>query len=387
MSDYYTSILILSWLSLLTLCILVWENNRINKKDKKIFYLTYILIAVSALAEWTGLKLCGKANVSAGLLRTVKMFDYILTPMAGGAIIGQIRIRNRWYKFLAGTLCFNAIFQFISLFTGWMVKVDDSHNYSHGPLYFVYVIVYLIIIAIVIIEFIIYGMKFSKHNRKSLYAILILMITGIGIQEVLGGEHRTAYLTLMISATMIFIHYVEYSQLLSDERLKEQQIAITTDALTGVKSRYAYSQTMKKYMNKGQMPEDFAVFLIDINGLKTVNDKLSHEAGDELICGAAECILDTVGSYGETFRIGGDEFVVFTSMVRGEAERAIKELYAATSEWTGKKAKSLSVSAGFALLSEHEGLSLEELTKEADLEMYVAKSNYYRKNGIDKRKM
>ena len=57
MSDYYTSILILSWLSLLTLCILVWENNRINRKDKKIFYLTYFLIAVSAFSEWTGLTL------------------------------------------------------------------------------------------------------------------------------------------------------------------------------------------------------------------------------------------------------------------------------------------------------------------------------------------
>ena len=387
MSDYYTSILILSWLSLLTLCILVWENNRINRKDKKIFYLTYFLIAVSALSEWTGLKLCGNENVPEELLRSVKMFDYILTPMAGGAIIGQIKIRNRWHKFLAGTICFNTLFQFVSVFTGWMVKVDDNNNYSHGSLYFVYVIIYLIIIAVVIIEFIIYGLKFSKHNRISLYSILVLMITGIGIQEVLGGEHRTAYITLTICAAMIFIHYAEYTQLMSDERLKEQQIAITTDALTGVKSRYAYSQTMKNYMAKGEMPEDFAVFLIDINGLKDVNDKLSHEAGDELICGAANCILETVGSYGETFRIGGDEFVVFTSMVRGEAERAIKELYAVASEWTGRKAKTLSVSAGFALLSEHEGLSPEELTKEADLEMYVEKTNYYREIGVDRRKM
>ena len=384
MSDYYTSILILSWLALLTLCILVWENNRIRKSDKWIFYLTYALIAVSSLAEWMGLKLSGNEDIPGEFLRFVKMLDYILTPLAGGAIIGQIKIRNRWHKSLAVIICINTVFQIVSAFTGWMVKLDDSNNYSHGSLYFIYVIMYVMILSIVIIEFIIYGRNFSKHNRKSLYAIMMLMLTGIGIQEVLGGEHRTAYFTLTLAAAMIFIHYCECCQLQQDERIKEQQIAITTDPLTNVMSRYAYSHTMKKYYDAGSVPDDFAIFLIDINGLKQVNDNLSHEAGDELICGAADCIVKSFNEKDKVFRIGGDEFVVFTHMNRQEAELANEKLIKRTSEWKGKKVDSLSVSSGFALAGEHPGLMPEELTREADAEMYIAKTAYYRQKGIDR---
>lgn len=384
MSDYYTSIIILSWMSLFTLCILVWENNRIQKSDKWIFYLTYALIALSALAEWTGLKLCGKEDVPRGVIRFVKMADYILTPLAGGAIIEQIKIRNIWHKILAGVICLNVVFQIISAFTGWMVKVDEHNNYTHGPLYMVYVVMYVIILLIVIIEFIIYGKSFSKSNRLSLRAILLLLFTGIGIQEVFGGEHRTAYLTLTMAATMIFIHYAEYSQLKSDERIKEQQVAITTDSLTGVLSRYAYSHTMMEYNGKGRLPEDFAVFLIDINGLKHVNDTMSHSAGDELIRGAAKCIQETFDELDKIFRIGGDEFVVFTKMNRSEAEQALNRLSETTSAWKGNKVKKLSVSAGFALSSEHAGMLPEELTREADREMYIAKSAYYLKYGIER---
>ena len=50
MFDYYSSIILISWMSLGVLSILVWENNRIRKSDKKIFYISYLLIALSALA-------------------------------------------------------------------------------------------------------------------------------------------------------------------------------------------------------------------------------------------------------------------------------------------------------------------------------------------------
>ena len=51
MFDYYSSIILISWMSLLVLGILVWENNRIKESDKKIFYISYLLIGLSALAE------------------------------------------------------------------------------------------------------------------------------------------------------------------------------------------------------------------------------------------------------------------------------------------------------------------------------------------------
>lgn len=172
--------------------------------------------------------------------------------------------------------------------------------------------------------------------------------------------------------------YYTMQQVKMDEKLNEQSVKISIDPLTGVFSRFAYNDMMESYNN--QAPEDFVAFLIDINGLKVVNDTLGHEAGDELICGAADCIMKAVGNKGRTFRIGGDEFVVFGTMKKEQADETLLEMNRIITSWSGEKVKSLSVSAGYALASEFTGYSIEDLTKEADKAMYEQKKEFYRRN-------
>ncbi len=385
MFDYYSSIILLSWMSLGVLSILVWENNRIRKSDKKIFYISYLLIALSALAELIGLKINGNMNVPKQVIILVKSMDYILTPLAGGAIVGQLRIKNKISKILYGILGLNTAFQIVSVFTGWMTSIDANHYYSHGPLYIFYMVEYFSILVIVIIQFVLYGLKFKKHNRFSLYGVLVLVIAGIGIQELLGADFRTAYITLSLSAILLFIHYSEYSQLRSDERIQAQSVLITTDSLTGAKSRYAYSQKLNEYNAMPKLPDDLTVFLVDINGLKRTNDTLGHDAGDELIRGSAECIEKVFDNYGSVYRIGGDEFVVFAKMNRAQAETMIPKLNEKAAAWKGREVKSISLSSGFAIASEFPELNCEQLAAKADEEMYKAKEEYYRVNGLKRR--
>lgn len=385
MISYYTSIILLSWLALGVLSILIRENDRLSKSDKRLLYLTYALIAISALAEWCGVQLDGRTDVPKWILVFVKTADYILTPLAGGALVVQMRIENRWRNAMLGILAANAVLQAVSAFTGWMVVVDEAHHYSHGPLYGLYMGLCLAIIAIVIIEFILYGRSFRRQNRLSLYAIMLLVVIGIAIQEALPGDNRTSYISLALGAALMFIHYSEYSQLAMDDTVSEQQAQIDTDVLTGLFSRNAYSRTLKKLDSAGPLPKDLAAFTIDINGLKTVNDSLDHEAGDELIRGAAACIVNAFGTGRSCYRTGGDEFVVLTPMSREEAGDAIKALDQETRRWRGDKVKSLSVSAGFALSQDFDELTSEALVRESDKAMYKAKAAYYRKAGRDRR--
>lgn len=386
MLSYYSTIIMLSWMTLAVLCILVWENDRINPKNKRIFYLTYALIALSALSEWIGIQITGNENIPRWVMIFVKTADHILTPMAGGAMVGQMKTRTRYYRSLLHLLGVNAVFQIIGAFFGWVVRVDEHNVYSHGSLYFVYIIVYLTVILFIISGFIAYGKTFRKQNRRSLYAIILLVITGIAMQEALGGEHRTVYISLTLGAAMMFIHYSEFSQLRLEDRLSEQYIQISTDALTGALSRYAYTEALNGYASAGNIPDDLAIFLVDINGLKTVNDTLGHEAGDELIRGAAKCVEKTIGKNGKTYRIGGDEFVVITNIDSEHADAAVKELDKAVRQWSGKKVKKLSVSSGYAVARDCPGCTPEELAKKADEAMYTNKTAYYRENGIERRK-
>ena len=159
------------------------------------------------------------------------------------------------------------------------------------------------------------------------------------------------------------------------DKLYEQSVKISVDPLTGVYSRFAYNEYIANHKNTPT--NNFVVFLIDINGLKVVNDTLGHEAGDELICGAAACITSTFKDKGNTYRIGGDEFVVFCHMNKDEVESTINNLNNTINNWSGTRVDNLSISFGFAHYDDYPNLTIEELTKEADKEMYLMKKHYY----------
>lgn len=381
--DYYTSIIIMILLALGVLSVLIYENNRISQSIKQLFMATNILIALAAIAECVGVHISGNENLPKGLLAAVKAVDYTLTPMTGGALLALMQKQNTKNRMIRGLFIGNTVIQIVSAFNGWMVLIDDQHRYTHGPLYPLYMAFYSLVIIILAVKMISYGKSFRKHNRKSLYAIMIFIFIGIGVQEVLGQEFRVSYLALTFGVIFLFIHYSEFSQLQLDDKISEQQVKISNDALTGVLSRFAYVDAIHAYASC--IPTDFAAFLLDINGLKAANDSMGHEAGDELICGAAQCIEKSVGKNGQTFRIGGDEFVVFTTMTKEQADASLIDLKNLTSAWSGKKIRNLSVSAGYALAKDFEGLSIEELVKEADKAMYEQKKEYYRLNGHNRR--
>lgn len=383
---YYTAIITMVWMSLVVLCVLIRESHRISKSDKRLMYLTYTLIALSALSEWAGIQLHGRGDLPRWMLLSVKCADYILSPMAGGALVAQMRLRNGWLKVLMGILVANTMFQLIGTRFGWVVALDEQGYYSHGPLYVVYLGICFAILSLIVIEFVVYGRAFRRQNRISLYAVMLFVVTGIVMQEALPFDVRTSYLALTMGAALMYIHFSDFSFQLMDDHLTAQQIEIDTDALTGVFSRHAYSRALKSLKIAGALPEDFAAVTIDINGLKQVNDTLGHEAGDELIIGAARCIERALDHFAVCYRTGGDEFVVLGRFIGEEAEMILNRIRRETARWQGESGARLSLSAGYALAADYPDLGAEKLVREADLKMYAAKADYYRNHNVDRRR-
>lgn len=384
MIKYYTSVTIIILLALAVFSILISENNRMPWTKKSVFLTTNLLIALAAVVEYAGVRISGNTSFSKDVLITVKAADYILTPMTGGALIFLMKNSPERDRIIEGLFIGNMLVQIASACFGWMVVVDDQNNYTHGPLYPLYMAFYLLILVILTVEMLSYGKNFKKRNRKSLYATMLMVCAGIAMQEILGRECRVAYMAAAFGVVFIYIHYSEFSQLRLDEKLTEQQVKLSNDPLTGVLSRFAYVEALGALT--ANCPNELAVFLIDVNGLKVVNDSLGHEAGDEMICGAAECIEETLGKRGQTFRIGGDEFVVLAPMSTEQVRVSLADLRCKTMVWSGKKADNLSLSVGYALAEEQTGCSAEELVKLADQRMYEQKKEYYRISGRDRRR-
>ena len=126
--------------------------------------------------------------------------------------------------------------------------------------------------------------------------------------------------------------------------------------------------------------------MIDINGLKEINDTKGHEKGDFLIRGTAQCIEKTLTKDGYCFRTGGDEFVVLTRMSPEVFQESLEALKKAAGEWKHEDLEGLKLAIGFAFARDYENCTAEELIKEADFAMYDAKAAYYAQSGKERRK-
>ena len=83
------------------------------------------------------------------------------------------------------------------------------------------------------------------------------------------------------------------------------------DVLTGVKNKHAYVDVetqLNNLISEDQAPE-FAIVVLDLNGLKTINDTMGHQAGDEFIKNGCSIICG-IFRHSPVFRVGGDEFAV-----------------------------------------------------------------------------
>jgi len=97
-----------------------------------------------------------------------------------------------------------------------------------------------------------------------------------------------------------------------------------TDALTGIGNRFAFGLALQQHGEAQRRSAGSAhlLFVIDLDGLKLVNDHLGHARGDELIKTLADGLLALTATSGSCFRLGGDEFAIFAA---ADEERRLRD--------------------------------------------------------------
>ncbi len=149
------------------------------------------------------------------------------------------------------------------------------------------------------------------------------------------------------------------------------------DALTGLPNRALLLDRIEHALARSERdPETVAVLFVDLDRLKTVNDRLGHDAGDQLLVEVAGRLVDSVRPADTVARLAGDEFVVVLEEItdRDEALRVADRINKALKEpfiVSGHEVR-ISGSVGIVLGSP-ENRDAEELVQRADLAMYQAK--------------
>lgn len=205
------------------------------------------------------------------------------------------------------------------------------------------------------------------------------------IQDAASGWLRCQYISLGENENGE-VDKVVYTveNVVEEKRREERLIRISnTDELTKLYNRRSYEEDVRAF-NAETLQNNFVVFSVDINGLKEANDNLGHEAGDELVMGASECLLKVFGSIGKVYRVGGDEFVVLLHRL-GDIPDLKRHLLRTAAKWSGEKVKNLEFSVGYACKCNNPSATFKDLESEADKMMYCDKDLYYSRRGVDRR--
>lgn len=248
------------------------------------------------------------------------------------------------------------------------------------------------ILDILSIFYIIYFMIKESIQHKSSYArgilaaicvfVCVASISLVTFYKTRGNDNSRFFVLGSLLMNVIFLvlsvgRYMQFSQ--ENAKLKVYQELAYKDVLTGMGNRTLYEAQVSMGDDKLEKGAAVTAVLLDINGLKTANDRYGHGQGDCLIRQAAECIQDTFGERGQYFRIGGDEFVVIVWGEELAPEEYQERLRARIEEMNKHRELPLSISAGFASAGpkQTERTTMSALVREADEKMYGQKKAFY----------
>ena len=143
------------------------------------------------------------------------------------------------------------------------------------------------------------------------------------------------------------------------------------DALTGLYNRVRAEEEFKK-LDEGDRP--YAFLNIDLNGLKTINDRYGHAQGDVFIAAFGRILKGIFGEYGPCVRMGGDEFLVIVPEAHiGRIDSLIEKMEQKEREESKHMSFEIDAAYGVAKSSEMEKPVAEQLYSLADQRMYEMK--------------
>lgn len=108
--------------------------------------------------------------------------------------------------------------------------------------------------------------------------------------------------------------------------LEQQRRLAGRDELTGIANRRAFNEALRREVARAQRSgKPLSLLMLDVDGLKTINDQHGHPAGDMAIQAVANAALSAVRDGDQVFRLGGDEFAVLLPEAEGTEAAIVGE--------------------------------------------------------------
>ena len=337
----------------------LWSGRGSTDKTLRYYWLTVvstlILIAADTLELWTQ----GDPD-----LRFWRVFfsviGYVTRPAAALSIALIVYPTTHRPRFLWIPFVLNLGVYISAFFTPVAFGFGDAYNFVRGPLgYTVFVVSFFYIAFSVWMTWRRFRSRDHARERYILYLCAVACIAAAVIDMRTDGTHLNA--AIIISSIFLYMF--------------RRSIDTNRDILTKLLNRMSFFEDTVRFGTSVS-----AVGMADMNGLKTLNDVLGHEAGDTALKEIGKSLEEVSNKNIFVYRTGGDEFALLfirqpENTVHGTMEK-LKGLV---------KARGYTVSTGYAMRG-GKSATIQDLIRWADESMYADKAVYYREIRHDRRK-
>jgi diguanylate cyclase (GGDEF)-like protein len=235
-------------------------------------------------------------------------------------------------------------------------------------------------------------MRYTASRR--LYGLPLAVMVGLAEGEALKAarqEGRRKRIQATVATVLVFavalavglltrriLELSERERLASMAHAQQVEFLAYNDSLTGLPNRAHFNAALAQCLAENRAEgAPFALMFLDLDGFKTINDMLGHQAGDTLLVQVAKRLKQCVRGNDLVARLGGDEFVVILGDAPRRAEiaevgRRIIDKLGRPYSLDGRHA-TVTASIGVAVYPDN-GHDEESMTRAADHAMYAAKS-------------
>ena len=227
-------------------------------------------------------------NVLTCVIYFLVVFLILIIPMLR---LKKISLVNRVLNVII-LICFSVI-PIVNIWKPVIFYHSDGYMYYTNK-YIYYIIAEYVMYVVMVRMYYSRNYLFDRSDRIML--LFAQVIVGIGvIAQIVYGDLAASW--NCISICYLFMY------------LALEQMYTKIDPVTKLHNRGVYDKTLKKYSGKKRT---LTAVMFDLNHLKLVNDRYGHDAGDAYLLAFGQTARKALSSFGEIFRIGGDEFCLLS---------------------------------------------------------------------------
>lgn len=377
MDYFYTVVIFICILGMVTLSIDVGKNNVLSKSEIKWFRSTFILVAAGSFCEWCGIAFVECPNKLHTLHNLITLGEFSITPMLSVFLARSYR-KLKSIKWMSLIMGIHAVFEIIALPFKWVFYIDSFNEFHRGPLYMVYIAACGLAFLYIMVLFVLIGFEARYNGILTTVFITLIMVIG-QVACFIDGEIKTGYISIAITAMLLYVYIQGLFRRQIIATLDVEHRIANHDPLTGVSSRISFdrkSEEINDLIQKNPAVVQFALCECDLNNLKMINDTFGHDTGDAYIIRCSRTISN-IFKHNQVFRIGGDEFVI---LIQDDEYINLNNLKEIVKNFTKAEADRMTTlidkqcfAAGFAVFDNKKDSCVFDVLKRADDEMYKNK--------------